>query len=339
MNYNQTTSTQNSPYPKPKKTGGRLLRQMILFLRASGVTLPIDSHILIAVSGGADSMALGHLLCRYGRRIIDPARIRLVHVNHNWRGRESDNDAKFVKESAAKWEIPCIVRKLKSPKTWKKGVSWEGEARKLRKAIYLEESEKLGGACVLTAHQADDLAETLLWRLFTGAAKTHGGGIAVRDGVELRPLLNIRKKDLEAYLKEEGQGWREDSTNHEDRFLRARMRNQLMPAIEQLFPMAVPHLVKLGLNAQCGNTGTNQPENAMIPELVFGISGGMTQKGGGGGVRPRRFHWNFINDIRRELLSTRVRIKKSHLSLGKGWTLSCELGKDREKWIIEHLES
>ena len=195
-----------APYPKPGPVGGRLIRAVVGTLRGAGLLLPITSDILCAISGGADSMSLAHLLVRYGRRVVDHDRLKLLHVNHGWRGRESDADARFVMAAAREWGIPFLLRKGTPPSGTKD--SWEAHARAERKKFFAE----FGGP-ILTAHHADDLAETVLWRILTGAARTHGGGIAVRHENELRPLLGVRKADLKAYLKEEGLSWREDSTS------------------------------------------------------------------------------------------------------------------------------
>src|SRR4051812_45912614 len=91
-----------TPYPKPGPVGGRLIRTMIATLREAGVVLPITSDILCAVSGGADSLALAHLLAHYGRRIVPRPReqLTLLHINHGWRGRASNADARFVADCA-----------------------------------------------------------------------------------------------------------------------------------------------------------------------------------------------------------------------------------------------
>ena len=230
----------SSNYPKPGKVGGRLIREVIAFLREYKIQLPIDSHILIGTSGGSDSIGLAHLIVHYGRRIISRDRITLLHINHGWRGAESEQDEKFVKDLGHQWKVPVIVHHLKGPPQ-EPGSSWEEGSAKSGKSIFLEEAARLN-AQVLTAHQADDLAETFLWRLFTGAAQTHGGGVAVQHDVEIRPFLKTRKKIIESYLQEEQMTFRVDPTNHSGRFLRSRMRQELMPQVESIFPKAIEHV-------------------------------------------------------------------------------------------------
>jgi len=241
-------------YPKPGDQGGRLMRRLISFLKSRGVSLPIDSDILIAVSGGPDSVALAHLLIHFGRRVVNRSKIHLLHVNHHWRSEDSDRDEEFVKNLGDLWNVPVRLRHL-SPPTLLKKESWEELAREGRKLIYLEESQQLGGALVLTGHQADDLAETILWRFFTGSLDSHGAGIFFRHESELRPLLSTRKIELLSYLQEVGQSFQVDSTNESDRFLRSRMRKVLMPEVEKLFPKAIEHLVSFALSDRVGQMG------------------------------------------------------------------------------------
>ena len=142
-------------------------------------------------------------------------------------------DQFFTERLAQSLGVPCQLFSMPAPKEYEEGESWEAQARKLRKKEYarLPKNEY-----VMTAHHGDDLAETLLWRLFTGSLQTHGGGILFRKANELRPFLLSRKEFLEAYLEEEGVNYQEDLTNTDTRFLRAAMRNKLIPEIEKLFP-------------------------------------------------------------------------------------------------------
>jgi tRNA(Ile)-lysidine synthase len=200
------------------------------------------------VSGGSDSLALGHLIARYGRRITGAGgKVRWLHVNHGWRGQESDTDATHVAKVAHELGVPCRVVNLSTPVP--KGESWEKFAREQRNQALAQEAARTGSV-IFTAHHADDLAETVLWRLMTGAASTQGGGILLKYGSTYRPFLKARKEQLKQYLKEEGIPWREDRTNHEARFLRSRMRVELMPVLLNIFPRAVEHLCELGLLTQ-----------------------------------------------------------------------------------------
>lgn len=306
-------------YPKPGEVGGRLIRDVIGFLRTQHIELPITSHILIAVSSGPDSIALAHVLLKYGRRIAPKGAIKLLHVDHGWRDK-SAADARFVKAFAKAWNVPLEIKKLKAPgvnQTYQ-GRSWEEVAREARKEFFQKAADK-HQAVVLTAHQADDLAETLLWRLFTGASQTHGGGIAVRHGVELRPFLTQRKSILLEYLKEEKQSYRIDETNLDPRFLRARIRSELVPAVEKIFPKAMDHLVKLGLAAQAKGVQVSDElsQSEIGPEILFQAAG----------IRGRRPHLEAILQNQREI------------DLPGGWKLTRHVESKRasERWTLERF--
>jgi tRNA(Ile)-lysidine synthetase-like protein len=315
---------QSARYPKPGPIGGRLIRRVIAQLKAIPVDLPLTSHILIATSGGSDSIALAHLIAHYGRKITQGGSLELLHINHGWRGAQSDDDEKFVQDTGARWGIPVTVHRLMAPElsaAKAKPPSWEDVARSARQSIYASEAERTRGV-IFTGHQADDVAETLLWRLFTGAAKTHGGGIVARHGVELRPFLGVRKSLLLEYLKEEGQEWREDSTNLEGRFLRSRMRLDLMPQIEEIFPRAVEHLLKLALDARVDASKANATRSTVEPlAALFDASG----------IKIRRLHWEALQAQESRGASTEI-------YLPGGWKLFHNPKSKPRRWVLEEPE-
>jgi tRNA(Ile)-lysidine synthetase-like protein len=331
------------PYAKAGPLGGRLIREVVAFLRSQNISLPLSSHILIATSGGSDSVGLAHLLVHYGRRIIDRSQISLVHVNHGWRGVESNRDEDFVESLGRDWSVPVISHRVKPP-SLESTESWEELARAQRKKIFAADAKKKN-AVIFTGHQADDLAETVLWRLFTGAAKTHGGGVAFQHGVEFRPLLKTRKTLIQAYLREVGVSFKEDSTNFSERFMRARMRTRLMPEAEKLFPRMVDHLVTLALGAQKQNHETvsegksQEISSREMPEILFEAAG----------LKPRRSHLELISE---KLVAKQPWYGEIHLP--GGWKLIRDRGKlgkkissnssyrqkiehPVERWILEKI--
>jgi tRNA(Ile)-lysidine synthetase-like protein len=306
-------------YSKSGPIGGKLIRDVLSFWReqtSQSQGLLITSHILIAVSGGADSMALAELIVKYGRKVADPRKIRILHINHRWRKEQSDQDEVFVREAARRLRVPITIVRLKPPV--KDGGSLEERARKARKRIFKRLSEKYR-APVLTAHHADDLAETLIWRLMTGSASTHGGGISFQSGVELRPFLKIRKKILKNFLLEEGRNWREDPTNHEGRFLRSKLRATAMPALEALFPRMVERLVEQGLNAQ-----RKQPQQSETdPSLLFSAAG----------LELRRAHFILLKKLQSRVEAGRS--KRGEWNFQQGWKLKWETSDKIQRWILE----
>ncbi|MGE0615876.1 MAG: tRNA lysidine(34) synthetase TilS [Bacteriovoracia bacterium] len=301
-------------YPKPKETGGRLIRQVISGLRVAEAPLPISSHILCAVSGGLDSIALAHLLAKYGRRV--GGQIAILHINHHWRGEQSNADARFVEAFARDRELEFLRFDLSPPQA-RPGQSLEDLARQGRKQIFEQVARERPGALVFTAHHADDVAETMVWRLFTGAADTHGGGILRRHGHEVRPLLEVRKAALEAFLREEDVEWREDTSNQNTRFLRNQVRHELMPVIERIFPRAVERLVEAALKAQGPRLEANHSTKSAdsLDPLIQAVFSAQTNVIG---QRLKRAHIENIGRIQE-------RADESHsveITLPGGWTLN-----------------
>jgi tRNA(Ile)-lysidine synthase len=231
--------TNLSAYRKPGPMGGTLIRRVVKFFRDESLLNKGETYpgLLVACSGGSDSTALAVLLTRYGRRIVAPGGITLLHVNHGWRGEESDGDSRFVADLARRLGVKAI--RFKSKRLPKKGESWEDAGRKLRKRLFERALTRAPNAAILTGHTKNDLFETKIWRFFTGVYETQGEGILTQFKGEVRPLLDVTKQELQTFLKEEGISWREDASNQDPRFLRNRLRNELIPVVDQLFPGAL----------------------------------------------------------------------------------------------------
>lgn len=193
-------------------------------------------RILVAVSGGADSVALLHLL----RRLQSTMNFALtvVHLDHGLRGEESRRDRCWVEELAARLELPCIAaRREVGPVREAGGYSPEEAARRVRYSFFREVSRRSGIGILALGHQADDQAETVLLRLLRGGRPAALAGMlpARNDGELLlvRPLLSFRRMELLAFLEEIGEGFREDLSNRDPAFLRNRVRHRLFPLLEE----------------------------------------------------------------------------------------------------------
>jgi tRNA(Ile)-lysidine synthase len=240
-------------YPKATPSGGVLVRRVIQTIdRVPGFLRRADSHILIALSGGSDSTALAHLLIHYGRNIVKKEKIHLLHIDHGWR-KESARDAQTVKRWAEMWGVSCVIRKMpaqfRPAAARRAGGSVEAFAREGRKKIFSEVAKKVGAKWVLTAHTADDVAETFLWRIASGQGALHAG-IALQHGIEIRPFLDVWKSEIVNYLQEVKQPWLEDPSNFESHLLRARIRQTCWPALEQVFPQIKKHFFKRATRAR-----------------------------------------------------------------------------------------
>jgi tRNA(Ile)-lysidine synthase len=221
-------------------------------IRRTELTKPGD-RLGVAVSGGADSTALLRLLLELRDQL--GIVLSVVHFNHELRGAESDSDERFVAELAHRHDLEF---RLHSGDTGayarEKQLSLEAAARDLRYAYFAQlASPDARGAVqldkVATAHTLDDQAETVLMRMIRGTGLRGLGGIYPRMVVEgenseeasetaaeiIRPLLGVRRRELEAYLREIRQDWREDATNRDPHFTRNRVRAQLLPLLEREF--------------------------------------------------------------------------------------------------------
>lgn len=214
--------------------------------------LPPGTKVLCALSGGSDSVCLLHLLYRLRRRL--DIRVAAAHYNHCLRGAESDRDEGFVREFVAQCcgpdrspgplgvaqplpEVELTVGRgdvaARAAQT-KQGI--EETARQMRYDFLQQAARELDCTVIATAHNADDNAETVLLHLMRGTGLRGLGGIPpVRDNI-VRPLLTTTREEIEAYLRAQGLPWVEDSTNRSDRYLRNRVRHQVIPVLRRAAP-------------------------------------------------------------------------------------------------------
>ena len=308
------------PYPRPGEVGGRLLRKIVSFLRKQSLDLPLATPTVLACSGGLDSTALLLLVAKYGRRIVAPgARLEVLHVNHGWRASASDGDEAFVQSLAHEFQLPIHVHRAQPP-TQNDPSSWEDHARKIRQKAFDQWLEQNAGGKILTAHQADDRLETLLWRIFTGTTDTHGAGILPLHGALVRPLLDLRRSELQAFLEEEGRNWRKDQTNDDPSFLRVRVRQEILPRIEEVFPRAGEHLLSMADQAaQSARSASIAPDFEQSALALFW---------GGAGLSLRRPHVMNMLEVLRGA-------KTGSVTLPEGWVFRSEPSGGAERWILE----
>jgi tRNA(Ile)-lysidine synthase len=185
--------------------------------------------VLTAVSGGADSVALADVLVGLGGELR--VSVHLVHVNHGLRP-EAGAEQASVERLAGDLGVPCHVERV----TVRREPPWEGleaEARRARYGAFRAVAERIGAHRIATAHTADDQAETVLMRLLEGAGPRGLAGIAPIRGLLIRPLLEARRADIEAHLRARGLAWMEDASNRDPRFLRNRVRHDVLPFLER----------------------------------------------------------------------------------------------------------
>ncbi len=198
---------------------------------------PRESAVLVALSGGADSVALLHLMARLAER--DGFRLEAAHLNHGIRGEEAARDEAFCLELTKKMGIPCEIGHADVPALAQaSGRSLETEAREARYAFLEAVMKQRGIGILLTAHHADDQLETVLFRMSRGTGLTGLCGIPsqrpLAAGMLCRPLLPFGKKEILAYCREAGLPFVTDSTNLQADSSRNRIRLEVVPALERV---------------------------------------------------------------------------------------------------------
>ena len=203
----------------------------------SGVPQPI----LAAVSGGRDSMCLLHFLHSWGK--ANHVEVTAAHFNHHLRGETADRDEAFVKRICAEWGIPCVCGSGET-RTYaeQEGLSLEEAARILRYRFLEEARLQKGCASILTAHHADDNAETMLLNLLRGTGLQGLTGIPEQRDHIFRPFLQVTRAELEAYAAEHNIPFVEDETNAMDDATRNVLRHKVLPVLKELNPRAVENM-------------------------------------------------------------------------------------------------
>ncbi len=197
--------------------------------------LPAGETVLCAVSGGADSMCLLHLLSRREGILLHAA-----HFDHRLRGEESDADAAFVQDWCTAHSIPFHLGSADvAAQARASGQGIEETARELRYAFLQHTAQKIGADVIATAHNADDNAETLLLHLIRGTGLQGLTGIPPRRNNVVRPLLTTSRAEILAYLEEFQIPHREDSSNSDESYARNKLRAQVMPVLRELNPRFV----------------------------------------------------------------------------------------------------
>ena len=198
-------------------------------------------RVLVACSGGPDSVALFHLF--FDLKDIYKLDLYLAHVNHSLRGRQSDADERFVREMARKSGIKFFARKVDVKKMASREHLSLEEAARITRYGFLEKlavRHEIGK--IATGHTQDDQAETVLMRLLRGAGVLGLSGIPVRRGKIIRPLLEVSRDEITKYLKSNRISYRVDKSNQESDFLRNRIRHDLLPLLKEQYN---PNLTKV----------------------------------------------------------------------------------------------
>ncbi|HEY6446259.1 MAG TPA: tRNA lysidine(34) synthetase TilS, partial [Acidobacteriaceae bacterium] len=255
-------------------------------------------RVAVAVSGGADSVALLRVLVDAAPEI--GLVLSVVHVHHGIRGADADADAEFVETLSERLGLPFLGHDVDTPATARGArQTLEEAARTLRYAWFRELLAANQADAVATAHTLDDQAETVLHRLLRGAWTEGLGGIhpvilcgppqraassadlATEHGLILRPFLRTRRADVEAWLHSIGQPWREDATNADTAFTRNRIRHELLPQLAAFNPRIAEQLAHMAAIARDEEVWWDAELARLLPGLLLP---GKPVRGGGRAV-------------------------------------------------------
>jgi tRNA(Ile)-lysidine synthase len=212
-------------------------------IRKHGMLSP-GSRVLVALSGGPDSVALLRIL----RTLASQGELTLAgvaHVNHLLRGADSDEDERFCRELSASVALPIAVKRVDVAGLARKSTrSIEATARLVRYRFFEAAAAGFGADVVAVGHTLDDQAETFLMRLLRGAGARGLGSIRPLNGRVIRPLLEVGRAELRDYAVAEGLTFREDASNRDVTILRNRVRHELLPHLEQFSPAVADRLAR-----------------------------------------------------------------------------------------------
>ncbi len=233
-----------------------------------------NKRLLVAVSGGSDSMALLRLLAAHPE--LGPSHLTAVHVNYGLRGRDSIRDEAWVRKTCLQLGVPLRVRRIRKPRSFPPGLSLQDWARKARYGYFSQTARHCRAWGCATAHHLEDQAETVLDRVIRGTG-IRGLG-AMRELTSLRtdsgalkvwrPLLGFSKGDLRAVLRGLGQGWREDRSNRSMDYRRNILRNDILPRLRRLNPDLDQGLARLAETASAEDAWMDQAAREASRKLL-----------------------------------------------------------------------
>lgn len=223
----------------------------------------IQGKLLLAVSGGVDSVVLSHL-CKAAH-----LEFSMAHCNFNLRGDESDGDEAFVTDLADLLEVEVFTESFDTEKYAKDhGLSIQMAARELRYGWFEELSKAFHFDYILTAHHANDNLETFLINLVRGTGLEGFTGIKAENNQIIRPLLEFSRKEIEDYAIGHKISWREDSSNASSKYIRNRIRHDVIPVLEELNPQLLQGFAQTEAHLQENQDLIDDYVSLLYPKVV-----------------------------------------------------------------------
>ncbi len=240
-----------------------LIEQVADYLTLHNMLAPAPRRIGVAVSGGADSVVLLHILHRLRSRFA--CDLHVLHINHHLRGDASNADESFVRALASEFGLPVSVEHTTPPTT-----QIEQQARDLRRAFFARALSHYGLHSIALGHTLSDQAETVLFRLLRGSGLT---GLAAMRPVSpqshlIRPLLHCTRSEIRAFAASQNIEWREDSSNLDPAFTRNRLRLETLPALAEAYNRNLELLLAQSASlAQTEEDYWSREINALYPNI------------------------------------------------------------------------
>lgn len=231
--------------------------------------------VLVAVSGGPDSIALLHLLYLLKNEL--GISLHVAHLNHMFRGEESEADAVFVAERARHYSLPVTVESF-DVKLYRRRrrLSKQAAAREVRYRFFLSCAAQVGASRVALAHHGDDQAETMMINFLRGTGMGGLKGILpVREGFYIRPFLQIRRAEIENFCSEMDLAFRQDASNLKPIYTRNKIRLKLMPLMEKEYnPELIPALLRLSEICRAEDAYLDQLTTKAFQEVLLAVDKG-----------------------------------------------------------------
>jgi tRNA(Ile)-lysidine synthase len=267
--------------------------------------------LLVAVSGGVDSVVLLHLLCNLGEE--HGLCLQVAHLDHQIRS-ESAADAEFVRQLCERLNLPCSIEKCNVPElAAEQKISIEMAARQARRDFLQRIADKIGASLIALGHHRDDQVETFFQRLIRGSGTA---GLAAMRTVQdrwWRPLLSCSRQQILAYAAAQQLRWVEDASNADPSYLRNRLRHQLLPQLRQLNPQLDERWQQLCGQLQDDNDYWQQQVAEVLPGLIKSSDDGLRLHLQPLLALPRALRMRVLRETLRRLRGNLQRLEAVHL--------------------------
>jgi tRNA(Ile)-lysidine synthase len=270
--------------------------------------LNTGDHVVVAVSGGPDSVCLLSVLNDIAKDFN--LSLHVAHLDHMFRGRESAAEAEFVSALAGKFALPATIRAIDVPAYCReRGLSVQAGAREVRYDFLSRVAKESGASRIATGHTANDQAETVIMRLMRGSGLSSLSAIPPRRGIIIRPLLEATRDDVLGYLRSRGLDFVSDSSNEKQLYTRNRIRSVLLPVLARFNPRIVQTLA--------AEAAILKDEDEAADACLQNITGGVMEQVGGRVLLQRGPFGALHRAFKRRLL-----IKAVHAATSGSVTLS-----------------